>query len=93
LEELFRRYFSTRCFEIERKLKAICDIPIFHDDQHGTAIVAGAALINSLKHVKKKIEDLKIVISGAGSAGIAIARLLLNLGATNIILSTARAHT
>lgn len=77
---------APRCFEIERKLKAICDIPIFHDDQHGTAIVAGAALINALKLVKKKIEDLKIVISGAGSAGIAIARLLLNLGAKNIIL-------
>jgi malate dehydrogenase (oxaloacetate-decarboxylating) len=72
---------APRCFEIEQRLTEICDIPIFHDDQHGTAIVAGAALINALKVVGKEIGDLKIVISGAGAAGIAIARHLLHMGA------------
>jgi len=72
---------APRCFEIERRLQELCDIPIFHDDQHGTAIVAGAALINALKIVGKEIGRLKIVISGAGAAGIAIAKHLLAMGA------------
>ena len=71
---------APRCFEIERKLKEICDIPIFHDDQHGTAIVVGAALINALRVVGKKMENVKVVINGAGSAGIAIGRHLMDLG-------------
>ena len=71
---------APRCFEIERKLKALCDIPVFHDDQHGTAIVVGAALMNALKVVGKRMEDARVVINGAGSAGIAIGRHLLNLG-------------
>ena len=71
---------APRCFEIERKLKEICDIPIFHDDQHGTAIVVAAALINALKLVKKEIGAVKVVINGAGSAGIAIGKHLLNMG-------------
>lgn len=77
---------APRCFEIERRLKEICDIPVFHDDQHGTAIVVGAALINGLKIVKKDIDKIKLVINGAGSAGIAIAKHLLNLGVKNIIM-------
>lgn len=75
---------APRCFEIEQKLKAICDIPIFHDDQHGTAIVVAAALINALKLVKKRIEDVKVVINGAGSAGIAIGKHLMNMGAGHL---------
>ena len=78
---------APRCFEIEEKLKACTDIPIFHDDQHGTAIVCGAAIINSLKVVGKKIEDCTIAISGAGAAGVAICKLLQKLGAKDIILS------
>ena len=62
---------APRCFEIERKLKEICDIPVFHDDQHGTAIVVGAAMINAAKCAKKKVEDLTVVINGAGAAGCA----------------------
>ncbi len=77
---------APRCFEIERKLKEICDIPIFHDDQHGTAIVVGAALINALKVVKKDIEKVNIVINGAGSAGTAICMHLLKMGAKNIVM-------
>ncbi|MBR2916199.1 MAG: NADP-dependent malic enzyme, partial [Clostridia bacterium] len=77
---------APRCFEIEKKLKEICDIPVFHDDQHGTAIVVGAAVINALKVVKKDIDKIKCVINGAGSAGIAIANHLLRLGVKNIIL-------
>ncbi len=77
---------APRCFEIERRLKEELDIPVFHDDQHGTAIVTLAALTNALKLTGKKIEDLKIVINGAGAAGIAIAKLLLFSGATNIII-------
>ena len=77
---------APRCFEIERKLKDICDIPVFHDDQHGTAIVVGAALINALKLAKKDISKIKLVINGAGSAGIAIAKHLLNLGVQNLIM-------
>ena len=77
---------APRCFEIEKRLKEICDIPVFHDDQHGTAIVVGAALINAAKCAGKKLEDLKCVINGAGSAGIAIANHLIKLGVGNIIL-------
>ena len=77
---------APRCFEIEKKLKEVCDIPVFHDDQHGTAIVVGAALINALKVVKKDITKIKLVINGAGSAGIAICKHLLNLGVKNIIM-------
>lgn len=75
---------APRCFEIEEKLKEICDIPIFHDDQHGTAIVVAAALINALKLVKKQIEEVKVVINGAGSAGIAIGKHLMNIGVKNL---------
>ena len=77
---------APRCFEIEQKLKAICDIPVFHDDQHGTAVVVGAALLNALKVVHKEIEAVKVVINGAGSAGIAIGKHLLNLGVSNLIM-------
>ncbi len=77
---------APRCFEVERRLKEICDIPVFHDDQHGTAIVLGAALLNALKVVKKEIGDVRVVINGAGSAGCAIATFLLNLGVKDMIL-------
>ncbi len=77
---------APRCFEIEKKLQEMCDIPVFHDDQHGTAIVVGAAAINALKVVKKDIDKIKCVINGAGSAGIAIANHLLRLGVKDIIL-------
>ncbi|HHU22107.1 MAG TPA: NADP-dependent malic enzyme [Clostridiales bacterium] len=77
---------SPRCFEIEEKLKACCDIPIFHDDQHGTAIITLAGLINALKVVGKKIEEIRVVISGAGAAAIAICKLLLSAGVGDIIL-------
>jgi malate dehydrogenase (oxaloacetate-decarboxylating) len=76
---------APRCFEIERRLRDLLDIPIFHDDQHGTAIVVSAALRNSLKLVKKNLSEVKIVMSGAGAAGTAIARLLIKSGAKNII--------
>lgn len=76
---------APRCFEIERRLKELCDIPVFHDDQHGTAIVAGAALINALRVVGKNISDVRIVINGAGSAGIAIAKFFIDLGAGDIV--------
>ena len=75
---------APRCFEIERRLKEICDIPVFHDDQHGTAIVVAAALINALKLVKKNIGEVKVVINGAGSAGIAIGKHLMNMGVKNL---------
>ena len=75
---------APRCFEIERKLKEICDIPIFHDDQHGTAIVVGAALLNALKVVGKAIDDVRVVINGAGSAGIAIAYHIMALGVKHL---------
>ena len=75
---------APRCFEIERKLKEICDIPIFHDDQHGTAIVVGAALLNALRVVGRKAEDVRVVINGAGSAGIAIGRHLMDLGVKHL---------
>ncbi|MDY3928721.1 MAG: NADP-dependent malic enzyme [Clostridia bacterium] len=77
---------APRCFEIEKKLKEICDIPVFHDDQHGTAIVVAAAMINALKVVKKDIEKVRVVINGAGSAGIAIAKHLMRLGVKNLIM-------
>ena len=77
---------APRCFEVERRLQELCDIPVFHDDQHGTAIVLGAALINALKVVKKEIGDVRVVINGAGSAGIAIAKFLLRLGVRDMIL-------
>ena len=76
---------APRCFEVERRLKEICDIPVFHDDQHGTAIVLGAALINALKVVNKELSTARIVINGAGSAGIAIASFLIGMGAENLI--------
>lgn len=77
---------APRCFEIERQLKEICDIPVFHDDQHGTAVVVAAALINALKVVDKKIDEIKVVINGAGSAGIAIGKHMLNMGVKNLIM-------
>lgn len=77
---------APRCFEIERRLKEELDIPVFHDDQHGTAIVVAAALINALKVVNKKWDDIRIIISGAGSAGISICKLLLQFGPKDIIL-------
>lgn len=77
---------APRCFEIERRLQEELDIPVFHDDQHGTAIVVSAGIINALRVVNKKIEDVHIVINGAGSAGIAICKMLINMGAQNIIL-------
>ena len=77
---------APRCFEIERKLKEKCDIPIFHDDQHGTAVITLAGLINALKLVGKNIEDIKIVTSGAGAAAIAIVKLLMSYGAKNVIM-------
>lgn len=77
---------APRCFEVERKLKEMCDIPVFHDDQHGTAIVLAAALVNALKVVKKDIKTAHLVINGAGSAGIAISEFLLSLGAEDIVV-------
>ena len=78
---------APRCFEIERKLKECCDIPIFHDDQHGTAVITLAGLTNALKVVGKKREDVKIVTSGAGAAAISIAKLLLSAGFINIVMT------
>ena len=77
---------APRCFEIETRLKQELDIPVFHDDQHGTAIVSAAALLNALKLADKKIDEIKLVINGAGAAGIAIAKFLLKLGVKNIIM-------
>ena len=77
---------APRCFEIERKLKERCDIPIFHDDQHGTAVITLAGLTNALKVVGKKLEDVKIVLNGAGAAAIAITKLLLSAGAKDVTL-------
>jgi len=77
---------SPRCFEVERRLQEVCDIPVFHDDQHGTAVIVLAGMLNSLKVVEKGIKDVKIVMSGAGAAGIAICRFLLSAGARNVIL-------
>lgn len=77
---------APRCFEIEKKLKEKCDIPIFHDDQHGTAVIVAAGLINSLKLVHKKLDEIKVVMNGAGAAGIAIAKHLLNMDVKDITL-------
>ena len=78
---------APRCFEIEKQLKERCDIPVFHDDQHGTAVITLAGLLNALKLVGKKIEDVKIVTSGAGAAGIAIIKLLMSMGLKNVIMT------
>ncbi|UED78889.1 NAD-dependent malic enzyme [Lysinibacillus sp. CD3-6] len=77
---------APRCFEIENRLRQECNIPVFHDDQHGTAIVVGAGLVNAMKIVNKKPEDMKVVINGAGAAGIAILRILLQLGYKNVVM-------
>ena len=77
---------APRCFEIEAKLKEICDIPVFHDDQHGTAVVVGAAVLNALRLTGKKIDEIRCVINGAGSAGIAIGKHLLKLGVKNLTM-------
>ena len=77
---------APRCFEIERRLKEICDIPVFHDDQHGTAIVVAAAMLNALRVVNKKIDQVKVVINGAGAAGCSIGRHLMDLGVKNLIM-------
>ena len=77
---------APRCFEVERRLKELCDIPVFHDDQHGTAIVVAAAMLNAIKVTKKEMGKLKIVINGAGAAGCAIANLLIRMGFGNIVL-------
>ena len=77
---------APRCFEIERRLKERCDIPIFHDDQHGTAVITLAGLMNALRLVGKKLEDITVVTSGAGAAGTAIVRLLISLGLKNVIM-------
>ena len=78
---------APRCFEIEKRLKECCDIPIFHDDQHGTAVITLAGLMNALKVVGKKLEDVKIITSGAGAAGIAIIKLLMAMGLKNVIMT------
>lgn len=77
---------APRCFEIEDRLRAECNIPVFHDDQHGTAIVVGAGLINAVKLVKKDVKNMKVVINGAGAAGIAILRILIQMGYTNVVM-------
>lgn len=77
---------APRCFEIERRLKAECDIPIFHDDQHGTAVVTVAAMMNALKLIKKDINDIEVVVNGSGSAGIAVTKLLMSMGMKKVIL-------
>ncbi len=78
---------APRCFEIEKKLKERCDIPIFHDDQHGTAVITLAGLINALRLTGKKMDEIKVVTSGAGAAGIAIIRLLISMGVQNVIMT------
>ena len=77
---------APRCFEIEKKLKEVCDIPVFHDDQHGTAVVTLAAMLNALKLVGKKLDDLSVVVNGSGAAGIAITKLLMSKGLKKVIL-------
>ncbi len=77
---------APRCFEVERRLKELCDIPVFHDDQHGTAVVVAAALLNALKVVNKEIEHVRVVINGAGSAGVAIGKHLLHLGVRDLVM-------
>ncbi len=78
---------APRCFEIEEKLKECCDIPVFHDDQHGTAVITLAGLLNALKVVGKKLDEVRIVTSGAGAAGIAIIKLLMSMGLKNVIMT------
>ncbi len=77
---------APRCFEIEKQLKATCDIPIFHDDQHGTAVVTLAAMMNALKYVKKNLQDISVVVNGSGAAGIAVTKLLMSTGLKRVIL-------
>ena len=77
---------APRCFEIERRLKEVCDIPVFHDDQHGTAVVTLAAMINALKIVGKDIKDIEVVINGSGAAGIAVVKLLMSMGLSKVVL-------
>ncbi len=77
---------APRCFEVERRLKEICDVPVFHDDQHGTAIVVGAGLLNALRLVHKQMENLKVVVNGPGAAGISIAKFLMAMGVRDVIL-------
>ncbi len=81
---------APRCFEIERRLKERCDIPVFHDDQHGTAVIVLAGIINALKVVEKKKEEVKVVISGTGAAGVSICKMLLSYGFTNVIMTDMR---
>jgi malate dehydrogenase (oxaloacetate-decarboxylating) len=77
---------APRCFEIERRLQDACDIPVFHDDQHGTAVISFASLVNALKIVGKKLSDVKIVFNGAGAAGVAVCKFLLTAGAVNVVM-------
>lgn len=77
---------APRCFEIERRLKDVCDIPIFHDDQHGTAVITMAAMINALKLTNRKLEDIRVVTSGAGAAGVAIIKLLIAMGLKDVVM-------
>src|SRR5208283_17121 len=77
---------APRCFEVERKLQARLDIPVFHDDQHGTAVVVLAALTNALRVTHQKLRDLRIVLSGAGAAGVAVTKILLHAGARDIVV-------
>ncbi|MCJ7688506.1 MAG: NAD-dependent malic enzyme [Clostridiaceae bacterium] len=77
---------GPRCFEIERRLKEVCDIPIFHDDQHGTAVVVLAGILNSLKIVNKDIKNIKVVVNGAGAAGVAVTKLLMSMGVAEVIM-------
>lgn len=77
---------APRCFEIEKKLKEVCDIPVFHDDQHGTAVITMAAMLNALKLVGKKLSEISVVVNGSGAAGIAITRLLMSKGLKNVVL-------
>ena len=81
---------APRCFEIEKKLKEKCDIPIFHDDQHGTAVITLAGLTNALKLVGKKLEEVKVVVNGAGAAAIAITKLLITAGLKDVVLCDRR---
>ncbi len=78
---------APRCFEIERQLKVTCDIPVFHDDQHGTAVVTLAALLNALKVTGKKLEEIRVVVGGAGAAGVAVVKLLLSVGLGDVVMS------
>ena len=77
---------APRCFEIERKLKEVCDIPVFHDDQHGTAVCCGAALINACRLTGRKVEDIKMVVNGCGAAAIAVTKFLMFLGVKDITM-------